>query len=194
MRPESIDNGMLDARYPSGAGNCLLSTHSGYSTTGASLLGAKTSANFAAAASRTKALAAACDIAVTAGNTVKWLGIWDAAGTTFLGMYPNGGSDKSFQVDLTNNRVHCEGHGFADGDKITFHNDTAPTGLTAGTTYFVVTTTAGDPDHFQVSATSGGAAIDLTGQHGGKCLVSKIVEETYAADGTHRINPFSISL
>ena len=50
---------------------------------------------------------------------------------------------------------------FADGDKVTYDvgGGTAIAGLTDATEYFIVNATATD---FQVSATSGGAAIDLT--------------------------------
>ena len=194
MLTDATKNAMLDAKYVAGVGNVNLSTHSAYSVTGASLIGAKTSANFAAAAAGVKELAANCDIAVAAAATVKWIGAWDAAGTTFLGMQPNGGNDKSFQVDVLNNRVYCEGHGYVDTDTITFHAGAAPTGLTAGTTYFVVGVTAGDPDYFQVAATSGGAAIDITGQHGAGCVVSKIIEETYGSAGTHSVSGHSVTL
>lgn len=191
---DAAKNAMLDAAFVSGASNMQLSLHSAYSATGANLIGSKTNANFAAGAGGVKDLAAACDIAVTAGNTVKWVGAWDSTGVTFNGMQPNGGSAKTFQLDLTNNRVYCEGSGYANDHKVVFYGAAAPTGLTAGTTYFVVGITAGDPDYFQVSATSGGAAIDITGQHAAGCLVSKIIEEAYGADGTHSVSSYSIAV
>lgn len=194
MLTDTTVQSMLDNQFPSGAGNVLISAHSAYSATGANLIGSKTSANYSAAASRQKALSAAVDITIAGGNTVKWIGLWDSTGATFKGMVPNGGSDFSFQVDLTNNRVYCEGHGLANDDKITFHGAAAPTGLTAGTTYFVVGVTAGDPDYFQVAATQGGAAIDITGQAAAGCAVSKIIEEAYAGAGTHRVNSLTIVL
>lgn len=194
MLTDTAINAMLDNQFPAGSGNVYLSVHSGYSATGANLLGSKTSANFSAAASRQKALSAAVDISVAGGNTVKWIGLWDSTQAVFRGMYPNGGTDYSFQVDLTNNRIYAEGSGLVNDDKIVFHNNTAPTGLTAGTTYFVVGTTAGDPDYFQVAATQGGAAIDITGQHAAGCVVSKIVEETYSGAGTHRVSTLTINL
>ena len=194
MITDAVANAMLDNQFPSGAGNTLLSAHSAYSATGASLLGSKTSANFAAAASRTKSLAASTNISLTAGNTVRWVGVWDSTGVTFKGMQPNGGSEKTFQVDVTNNRIYCEGHGYAANQTIVFTGGTAPTGLTEGTVYYAVGVTAGDPDYFQVSATSGGAAIDITGQAAAGCKVSKIVEETFAADGTLQVSQWDLVL
>ncbi len=193
MLTDTVKNGMLDNQFPSGAGNVHLSAHSAYSATGANLIGSKTSANFAAAASGVKDLSADCAISIGAGNTVKWVGAWTSDDVTFKGMQPNGGSDKSFQVDLTNNRIYCEGHGYVNTDTITFHGDTPPTGLTAGTTYYVVGVTAGDPDYFQVAATEGGAAIDITGQHAEGCVVSAIIEETYSGAGTHTVTGHSIT-
>ena len=194
MLTDTTVNAMLDNQIVTGASNMQLSCHSAYSATGASLLGSKAVANFSAAASRQKALSATVDIAITAGNTVKWIGVWDSTGATFKGMFPNGGSDRTFQVDLTNDRIYCEQNTLANDDKITFHGNTPPTGLTAGTTYFIVGNTPGDPDYFQVAATLGGAAINLTGQHAAGCVVSKIVEETYGADGTQRISTLTINL
>jgi len=187
-------NSALDNIAVSGASNMMLSVHSDYSATGANLIGSKTACNFAAGSSRLKALAANCDISVAGGNTVKWLGLWDSTGATFKGMQPNGGSDKTFQIDVTNNRIYCEGHGFADNDIVVFYGATAPTGLTAGTEYHVVGTTPADPDYFQVSATQGGAAIDITGQHAAGCVVSKLVAESYAGAGTHTITTYDVRL
>lgn len=194
MLVDTTYNAMLNNQFPSGAGNVYLSAHTAYHATGGNLTGAKTSANFSAASVRQKALSAAVDIAIGAGVTVKWIGLWDSTQATFLGMYPNGGSDFSFQVDLTNNRIYVEGSGYANDDKVVFHNDTPPAGLTAGTTYWVVGVTAGDPDYFQVAATQGGAAIDITAQAGPQCMVSKIIEETYAGAGTHRVSTLTINL
>lgn len=184
----------LDAILPSGAGNSYLSIHSDYSATGANLIGSKTSANFSAAATRQKALSAAVDISVPSANTVKWVGAWDSTQAIFKGMVPNGGSAKTFQVDLTNNRIYCEGHGMSNDDKVVFFGGTAPTGLTAGTEYWVVGTTPGDPDYFQVSTSQGGGAVDITGQAGAGCVLSKLVAEVYAGSGTHRVNTFTVTL
>lgn len=186
-------NGALDNILPSGANNVQLSLHNGYSATGANLIGNKTNSNFSAASGRQKALSAAVDIAVPSADTVRWIGAWDSTGATFKGMVPNGGSAMTFQVDVTNNRVMVEGHGLSNDQKVAFFGAAAPGGLTAGVVYWVVGVTAGDPDYFQVSSTQGGAAIDITGQHGAGCMVSKVVEEIYAGAGTHRVNTFVLS-
>ena len=195
----AVYEAMLDTQFKIGTSTdrCYLSIHTDYSASGANLCtgSAKTAGTWASAATRQKALAGAVDIALDAGQTVKWIGIWGGtAGNTFQGMLPNGGSDYSFQVDLTNNRIYAEGIGLANNDKCVFHNDTPPTGLTAGVSYWVVGVTAGDPDYFQVSLTQGGAAIDITGQAAPACAVSKIVEEAYASSGTHRVSTLTINL
>lgn len=190
---DTAANAALDAIAPAGANNAQLSAHSAFSSTGANLIGSKTNATFNAASAGSKTLSAAVDISIPGGNTVRWIGVWDSTGATFKGMTPNGGAPKSFQLDLANNRIYCEGHGFANDDKVVFFGDTPPTGLTEGTEYFVVGVTAGDPDYFQVSATQGGAAIDITGQHGALCMVSKLVAEAYASAGTHRVNSYTMS-
>lgn len=187
-------NLMLDNQFVSGASNMMLSLHSAYSATGANLIGSKTAANFAAAATRTKNLAANCAISIPSASTVRWLGAWDSTGATFKGMQPNGGNDKTFQVDVTNNRILCEANGYAANATIAFYGGTPPTGLTEGTIYYVVGILAGDPDYFQVSATSGGAAIDITGQAAAGCVVSAVTEEVYSGTGTHTISTYSLSL
>lgn len=194
MLTDATINAMLDNQFPSGAGNVLLSLHSAFSATGANLIGSKTSSNFSAASSRSKALSTAVDIAVPSANTVRWIGAWDSAGATFKGMFPNGGSDFSFQVGVTPNTIIAEGTGFANDDTITFHGGTPPAGLTEGTVYFVVGVTAGDPDTFQVAATQGGSAIDITGQPAAGCAVSKIIQDVYAGTGTHRVSTLAIAL
>jgi len=194
-------NAALDAVTPtSGASNIKLSVHDAYSATGGSIVTgtAKTVGTLAAALARSRALSAAVDILnVPAAATVRWIGMWDATtDTTFLGMWPNGGSDKSFQIDPTVSaeRIYCEGHGLVNNDKVTFHNGTAPGGLTAGTEYFVVGVTAGTPDYFNVSTTLGGAAIDLTSEAAATCRVSKLVPETYGSGGTHRVSTLTVAL
>jgi hypothetical protein len=198
MLTDAAVNIALDALFPTGTGTdrCYLSAHTDYSATGASLHGSKTAGAWAAAASRSKAITAAIDITITATATIKWIGAWGGtAGDTFRGMFPNASTgDKTFQVDLTNNTVLCESHGWSDTQKITFHGGTAPTGLTAGVTYFVRDVTPADPDTFKVAATSGGSAIDLTGQPGVGCVVSNITEETYSSNGTHRVSTLTIDL
>jgi hypothetical protein len=195
MFTDARANAILDTELATGD---KLSLHTAYSATGTNEVTggsyARQTVTWAAAASRSKASSGNVDIPVPSGTTVAWIGLWNSAGSTFRGMIANGGAEKAFQLDLANNRIYNEGHGMVDTNRVAFTGATMPTGLTAGTIYYIVGTTAGDPDYFQVSATSGGAAIDITGQHSADARFSKVVLETYAADGTHRVTSFSQAL
>lgn len=195
MIPAARANAILDTEY---ATNDKLSLHSAFSASGANELSggayARQTVTYAAASGRSKASSGNVDFSVPAGSTVAWVGVWNSTGTTFKGMIANGGSEMSFQVDLANNRIYCEGHGMANDNRVVFTGATVPAGLTEGTAYYVVGVTAGDPDYFQVAATQGGAAIDITAQASADAKLSKIVLESYAADGTHRISSWSQGL
>ena len=65
-------------------------------------------------------------------------------------------------VDDTADTITISAHGLSDGDRLTYtvtSGETAIAGLTSGTTYYVVTSTT---NTFQLAATSGGTAIDIT--------------------------------
>lgn len=196
MLTDARANAMLDTEF---AASDKMSLHTAYSATGTNEVSggsyAKQTITWSAAASRSKASSGNIDFSVPAAVTVAWIGIWNSALTVFRGMWPNGGTDFSFQLDVaTNNRIYAEGIGLANDDRVTFTGATVPGGLTAGTAYWVVGMTAADPDYFQVSATQGGAAIDITSQHSADARVSKIVLEAYAGAGTHRVSSFSVGL
>lgn len=187
---------VLDSKFPGGSGNVRLSAHTAFSSVGGNMIsGSMSAANFGSAASRTKALAIACDLVIGSAATVSFIGMWDSAGTVFLGMLPNNDAPtgyRSFQVDLTNDFIIVEGHAWADDQTIVFMGGTPPGGLTEGTVYYVKSGALGDPDKFQVAATIGGAAINLTSQPIGVCAVSSITVVPYAAPGTHRVSTLSI--
>jgi len=196
MLTDARANAILDTEF---AAADKMSLHTAYSATGASEVTggtyAKQTITWGAAASRSKASSGNIDFAIPAGTTVAWIGVWNSALTVFRGMWPNGGTDYSFQLDVaTNNRIYAEGIGLANDDRVTFTGATVPGGLTAGTAYYVVGMTAADPDYFQVAATQGGAAIDITSQPSADARVSKIVLEAYAGAGTHRVSSFAVGL
>jgi hypothetical protein len=178
----------------------LCSLHTAFSATGANEVTggapayARKAITMAAASSRARAASTQPVFDVPAAATVRFIGLWTNAGAVFRGMYANGGTERGFQVDTTNNRILCEGHGLANDEKVVFYGGTPPTGLSEGTVYFVVGVTASDPDYFQASASQGGAAIDLTGQHAAACKVSKIVEESYGAQGTFAVQSLSTGI
>jgi hypothetical protein len=177
----------------------LASLHTAYSATGANEVAggapayARKAITVAAAAARARAASTQPVFDVPA-TTVRFIGLWTNAGTVFRGMFANGGSEKGFQVGLTPNTILCEAHGLVNDDKVVFYGGTPPTGLTEGTVYFVVGNTAGDPDTFQVAATQGGAAIDITGQPTAQCKFSKLIEEAFGAQGTFTVSALSFGI
>jgi hypothetical protein len=174
-----------------------LSLHTAYSSTGTNEVTGGTPAyarkavTYAAASGEARAATAAQLFDVPA-TTVRWVGKWDAVTAgNFLGMTALNGDEKEFSVDIaTENRIKLAAHGFVATNKIVFYGDVVPAPLVEGTVYFVAGTI--NADNFQVSATSGGAAITLTGEPGPKCVLSAIVEEVYGAQGTLNITPHSI--
>lgn len=176
----------------------LASLHTAYSASGANEVTggspayARKAITFAAAASRARAASTQPTFDVPAGTTVRFIGVWTNSGTVFRGMFANGGTEKGFQIDATNNKVLCEAHGLVDGNNVVFYGGTVPGGLVEGTVYFVVGNTAADPDTFQVAATLGGAAIDLTTQPAAQCKFAKLVEESFGAQGTFQVQSLSV--
>jgi len=174
-----------------GLGATHLSAHTAYSSTGASEVTGGTPAyarkavTYAAPAAEAMAASTTPVFDIPAGTTVRFIGKWTGLAGSFLGMEANGGSENEFSVDVTADTVKVPAHGYAANQKIVFYGDTVPAGLVEGTVYFAVTITT---DTFQVSATSGGAAINITGEPGRKCVVSAIVEEVFAAQGTLTVN------
>lgn len=194
MLADTCVNTMLDAVTFD-----LASLHTAYSASGANEVTggspayARKAITVAAAASRARAASTAPVFDVPA-TTVRFIGLWTNAGTVFRGMFANGGTEKGFQIDVTNNKILCELHGLVNDDKVVFYGGTPPTGLTEGTVYFVVGNTSADPDTFQVALTQGGAAIDITGQHVAQCKLAKMVEEVFGAQGTFTVSSLSFGV
>jgi hypothetical protein len=182
MFTDAAKNNCLDAE-----GTTHLSLHTAYSAAGANELSggspayARGAATFAAAAGGSKALSATVSLDVPAGSRVAWIGRWTAlSGGTFLGMGPLQGDEVEFTVDLGADTIRRTAHGLVDDELVVFVGGTPPGGLTEGTEYHVVSAAA---DSFQVAATQGGAAIDLTSAPGDSCTLSRIVPETFASQG-----------
>jgi hypothetical protein len=82
---------------------------------------------------------------------------------------------------VTSNTITSSAHGLVNTDRVMVFNvlaESLPTGLTEGTIYFVVGATT---DTYQVSLTSGGAAVDITAV--GELFQQKVVPETLAGQG-----------
>lgn len=193
MFTTAAKNAMLDADL-----STHLSLHTDWSATGANEVTggspayARQASTWSAASSAARALAATETFDVPAATTVRYVGRWTAlTAGTFLGMSALNGTETEFSVDLTANTIKQVAHGYVNTDQVVFLGGTPPGGLTEGTTYFVVGATT---DTYQVAATSGGAAIDLTAEPTAACVASKIVPETYGSQGTLQITALPLRL
>lgn len=74
----------------------------------------------------------------------------------------------------TSDLITCRAHGFSAGYEVVFWatpGQSIPTGLTEGVVYFVIATGLAT-DEFSVSATAGGAAVNITAA--GACAVGRV--------------------
>lgn len=173
----AIDSMSLHSGFPGATGSNELAG-SGY---------ARVACTFNTSSGGVRTVSSATNFTVGSGHTVRWAGLW--GGGVFKGYAPNGGSPKEFMADATTDIVTVPSHGYSNTDTIVFYGGTVPSPLVEGTIYFVRDAAT---DSFKVAATSGGAAIDLTGPGAGDCVVSKIVENAYGGAGTHTISSFSL--
>jgi hypothetical protein len=103
----------------------------------------------------------------------------------YRGYAPFGGTVKGFgTVDaagVTSNTITSAAHGLVNTDRVMVFNvfaEAVPGTLTEGVIYFVV---GAATDTFQVSLTSGGAAVDISSI--GELFFQKVVPETFGAAG-----------
>jgi len=166
----------------------FLGVHSAFSATGANEdtggLYLRQAATWAGSSAGIAALSGNVDVPVNIG-TWKYIGFHSAESAgTFRGMFPIGSTGfKKFYALATGDLIHSEAHGFVDDDVVVLFGAALPGGLTQATEYFVITAAT---DTFQVSATQGGAAVDITDEGFG--VVSKLVAEVFANAGTMRVS------
>jgi len=85
-------------------------------------------------------------------------------------------------ADNTTDTITCAAHGWSNGDRVGFAGTTTyPTGLNGTTMYYVINAAA---NTFQVSLTSGGAAVNFT-TNGASVCVGKITTLFSIALSTH---------
>ncbi|HAK63584.1 MAG TPA: hypothetical protein DCO82_10140, partial [Alphaproteobacteria bacterium] len=145
-----------------------------------------------AAASRALTFTANPVFDVASGVTVRWWGGWTASTAgTCLAYGPVGGTPFEFICDLTAETVIAPAHGLSNGQMIVFYGGTVPGGLTEGTIYYVISAAT---DNFQVSATSGGSAINLTAQAAATVLCSRIIPEAFGSQGTFTLQSLTIAI
>jgi hypothetical protein len=121
-------------------------------------------------------------------GTYGFLTFWNASSgnsSNYRGYAPLNGSTKGYgevdSTDVTNDTITSSGHGLANADRVMVFNvfaESLPAGLTEGAAYFVVSSAT---DTFKVSNTSGGSAVDITGQ--GELYFQKVVPEVFGAQG-----------
>lgn len=158
--------------------------------TGGSPAYARIAVTWGAAASGQKSNSGALTFDVPAG-TYGFFTFWNAStgnsGTEYRGYAVFGGATpkKGFgtvdAADVTANTITSNGHGLVNTDRVILFNvvgETIPTGITEGGAYFAVGVAT---DTFQIALTSGGAAVDLTGQ--GEVYFEKVVPEVFAGQG-----------
>lgn len=182
-----------------------LSLHSAYSSSGANELtgGSPAYARVAVSAwgSASAGSIATATIAsafnVPAGSTIWGVGVWDASTSgNFAGMGPNGGAAQyPFTCPAASPGVFTAvGSSYTNGTAVVIFpslpsGSSVPTGFTAGTIYYVVSASGAT---FELSATSGGSAINASGAGSG--LVQAITTESYGAQGTFTVSAETLTI
>jgi hypothetical protein len=159
--------------------------------TGGSPAYARKAVVWGTASAGTKSNTGALTFDVPAG-TYGFFTWWNASsgnsGTQYLGYAVFGGASpkKGFgtvaAADVTNDTITCPSHGLVNTDRVICFNvlgASIPAGITEGAAYFVVGSAT---DTFQIALTSGGAAVNLTGE--GDVYFEKVVPEVFAGQGT----------
>lgn len=97
--------------------------------------------------------------------------LWDSAGSPrrlAWGALPQ----IAYTVVASTDVFTSSAHGMANNDPIQFLTGQSPTGLSAGTTYYVIAATT---NTYQLSATVGGSAVNVTADGGGNVIKCKAV-------------------
>lgn len=130
--------------------------------------------------------------------TVIMIGVWDALtlGNLRYAVPANPSNENRVGLvndsDLAGNTIQSANHGFANDDRIlvkALAGASVPAGLSLNTLYFVVGTAE---DTFQLSLTSGGAAVDLT--TAGAARFEKITPVVFNDLDEPRINAAALAI
>jgi hypothetical protein len=161
--------------------------YAGTEATGGSPAYARAAVTWGAAAAGIKSNSGALTHDVAAGTYAFYLFFNASTGNTnnYLGYAPINGTQKGFATvdaaDVTANTITSSAHGLANTNQVQVFNvfaESVPAGLTEGTVLFVV---GAATDTFQLSLTSGGAAIDITGI--GEMFFQRLIPEVFASQG-----------
>lgn len=149
---------------------------------------ARQAVTFGAAASGAKANTGALTIPIPAGTTCGFLTFYNhvsANSGNYRGYVPINGTVRGFgtvdSAGVTSDAIQSAAHGLVDTDRVMVMNvfaESLPAGLTEGTIYFVVSAAT---DTFELSLTSGGASVNITGQ--GELYWHKVIPEVFASAG-----------
>src|ERR1700722_9977259 len=184
----------IDALLSTWASGALyVSAHSAYSATGANEMSggsyARVAVTWASPAGGAIALSGTpYTVNAPASSTAAYIGFWSAlSGGTFQGMFPNGNATAyTFAAPSSTDTLLAPGSSYAANQPVVVFptaGSTLPGGLTAGTVYFVVSV--------QLSATSGGSAINLTSD--GSAITQAIVVETFGSAGTFSVTGTTVT-
>lgn len=198
----TAENQMLDA-LAGGTPSSIIafaSLHTAYSASGANEVTggspayARKSITWSAAASASKGSSNSPVFDVPAATTVAFVGLWSASTSgTFAGMAANGGATTyAFTAAASTDVLTAPGSAYSNGQTVVVFpgvGATLPTGLTAGTIYYVVNASGAT---VKLATTSGGTAIDLTGDGAG--IIQAITLESYGAQGTFTLSSDTLSL
>ncbi len=170
------------------------SLHTAFSLTGANEVSggsyARQSITWNAAASGALNSSNSPSFSVPASNTIRFIGFYDITPSpdVFQGMIPNQQAadegPRRYVVDVTADTIEDPTNGFANDENLVFIGGTPPGGLVEGTVYFIVSRTA---LQYGVSATQGGASINLTSEGDQDVRIWQIREETFASAGTFNL-------
>ena len=127
----------------------------------------------------------------TVDGSISWV-LFKNASDDVRSFHPLEGSIKPYAVDPVTNVFRSPSHGLVDDDRVVFWTS-VPTPLVAGTQYWVV---SADTDTWQISATQGGAAIDITAAAPlpRKAVCSKISTDSGSAGRTVSLGTQTITL
>jgi hypothetical protein len=200
----SAENQMLDALNGGSPTSIIAyaSLHTAYSSTGTNEVTggspayARQAVTWSSASAGSKSSASVAGaFNVPGGTTVLYAGLWSAASSgTFAGMGPLGaGTTYAFTCTNASPGVFtAPGTSYANGNTVVVFagaGATLPTGITAGTLYYIVSASGAT---FELSATSGGTAINTSSTGAG--IVISCTPETFGGQGTYTLVSDVLSL
>lgn len=196
------ENRILDALFNNTAlqiAQAYLSLHSADpgETGAAEIAGgsyARQAVSFGAAAAGEVANDATVDFTGMPATTVLGFGLWDAAanGNCLWTGWLSTVLRAFVADDVAGDTIRSPAHGFADDDRVAFEAEdvgSLPAGIAAGTLYWVINAAT---DTFKVSATQGGAAVNLTTTGSGK--VRKVTPKIVNSGDTFRFQVGALTL